>query len=600
MENQATALVLFRTKNDVCTQKIEFEVGQDDQIQLTRTNCIELEKRVKVEIEAINTNAILLKVATGTYFLFNGNENKEITLGEFGQGVKYVLAGTAFGWVDRSTSNQLQVLQVTDLTSEPKTHNLDNHCRLLRAPQFANENFLAVGCHGYKGDVWTQRKDGSLKVDLYFYDKYARTELVTFDLRKLGQIRYLETIFVDFDETSGQTYTLSAAVSDDANLRLFDRNGIQTKIVESGLTGVKNILALSYSNKQQLQDQDVVGYFAIRNVPIQGLIKRLLIDLRMAREFIFGLLETAKGLKDLNIPTIRDRLLNPGNVVDPHYLDQYGLRKRVVIESTSNVIYSLNTENYKMDWIHYVVPGSKLLRVIPGKEPGTLEYHYQQRQEDGQVRTLVQVISESEGKAMSEPVPAYFEGESKVFSIQGDENERIDLDFEKEKLYTNSKKKSFIFKVTDDGVFGYNTHNFKFNEIWNIKFQKDENLIDYSYHLKGTQKYFSQVKSGFYVQIPEDNTLLYKIVDSDNIAVITKIPGDKRSSDKLNVYIINGRLGKIIAKYQNNDADFNKEINLVYDDNGIFISYFNKKTFNTEIWVIEVLKNEIESDFLEM
>jgi len=55
-----------------------------------------------------------------------------------------------------------------------------------------------------------------------------------------------------------------------------------------------------------------------------------------------------------------------------------------------------------------------------------------------------------------------------------------------------------------------------------------------------------------------------------------------------------------MGKYSNSEVDFSKSINLLYDDNGIFVTYFNKKTATTEIWVFEVLKNEIESDFMQM
>jgi hypothetical protein len=57
--------------------------------------------------------------------------------------------------------------------------------------------------------------------------------------------------------------------------------------------------------------------------------------------------------------------------------------------------------------------------------------------------------------------------------------------------------------------------------MWNIKFSEQEKSIAHSYHLKGYSNYFESIDHGFYVQVPEAGTLIYKIVDTHNVAVLT-------------------------------------------------------------------------------
>lgn len=66
------------------------------------------------------------------------------------------------------------------------------------------------------------------------------------------------------------------------------------------------------------------------------------------------------------------------------------------------------------------------------------------------------------------------------------------------------------------------------------------------------------------------------------------------------LYVINVRSGRVLQQFSQNDVNFNHEIALTYDDNGIFISYFNNSAKYYELWVIEVFEEQIESSFVTM
>lgn len=46
--------------------------------------------------------------------------------------------------------------------------------------------------------------------------------------------------------------------------------------------------------------------------------------------------------------------------------------------------------------------------------------------------------------------------------------------------------------------------------------------------------------------------------------------------------------------------DFSQPINMIFDENSVFISYFNLKTTIYEIWAIESFHSAIEVSFVKM
>lgn len=66
----------------------------------------------------------------------------------------------------------------------------------------------------------------------------------------------------------------------------------------------------------------------------------------------------------------------------------------------------------------------------------------------------------------------------------------------------------------------------------------------------------------------------------------------------MNLYVVNGVTGRILTNQYVIDVDFEYPINLLYSENNIFVTYFNRNTLKYEIWVIESYENEIQTSFI--
>jgi len=156
---------------------------------------------------------------------------------------------------------------------------------------------------------------------------------------------------------------------------------------------------------------------------------------------------------------------------------------------------------------------------------------------------------------------------------------------------------------TRNSVVGYHYLGSKFEETWSINFAEDEKILDYSYHLKDHPEFFTKAHAGYFIHIPEENKVIYKIVDSSNIAVLTKSAMTQSESPdivNLNLYVINTRTGRILQQFTQNGVNSAHAIALTYDDNGIFISYFKDSSKYYELWVVELFEEQIESSFVTM
>ena len=75
---------------------------------------------------------------------------------------------------------------------------------------------------------------------------------------------------------------------------------------------------------------------------------------------------------------------------------------------------------------------------------------------------------------------------------------------------------------------------------------------------------------------------------------------DDQSIGSLNLYIINGLNGRVLFNQYISDVNLGYNINLVVDDNGVFVCYFNQKSLGFEIWSIESYLEKMETSFLNM
>lgn len=68
----------------------------------------------------------------------------------------------------------------------------------------------------------------------------------------------------------------------------------------------------------------------------------------------------------------------------------------------------------------------------------------------------------------------------------------------------------------------------------------------------------------------------------------------------LNLYIINGLTGRILFNQFILDVSLDYPIDLIVDDNAVFVTYYNQKIMGFEIWVVESYLNKMETSFTNM
>ena len=90
-------------------------------------------------------------------------------------------------------------------------------------------------------------------------------------------------------------------------------------------------------------------------------------------------------------------------------------------------------------------------------------------------------------------------------------------------------------------------------------------------------------------------------MDTSNISILTSLPSSKDSNSfYLKLYVLNVRSGRVLQTFRQDDVDLAHTICLTYDDNGIFVTYFNKISKMYNLWVVEVFREDIESSFVTM
>jgi hypothetical protein len=83
----------------------------------------------------------------------------------------------------------------------------------------------------------------------------------------------------------------------------------------------------------------------------------------------------------------------------------------------------------------------------------------------------------------------------------------------------NSPQDSIFFKVDcQSGVVGsVRTAQPGFETVWTYNLDQGQEIIDYSYHLKGVEDFLKKAMKGSMITIPEEEALYYKIVDPGNL-----------------------------------------------------------------------------------
>jgi hypothetical protein len=142
---------------------------------------------------------------------------------------------------------------------------------------------------------------------------------------------------------------------------------------------------------------------------------------------------------------------------------------------------------------------------------------------------------------------------------------------------------SFILHDKDSRtVSGYTGSNNVFIKTWNIQLTAQEEVIDIdtAYHSADQPQ----------LAIYDDKKVIFKHIDFTNLAMITKIT-DASSVNSLNLYIINGKTGRVLFNSYQLDVEFDLPITLAYDENSVIVSYFNQVNLIYEFWVVESFSN---------
>lgn len=116
---------------------------------------------------------------------------------------------------------------------------------------------------------------------------------------------------------------------------------------------------------------------------------------------------------------------------------------------------------------------------------------------------------------------------------------------------------------------------------------------------------YDHEESSFTEIIPEDMKVIYKFVDSNNFAILTK---STQENAHINLYVINGVTGRVLTSASQNNVDFSHPINLAFDENSVLVTFFNNEVrmkylvlfyqqLHYEIWVTEFYKTHLESSF---
>ena len=103
-------------------------------------------------------------------------------------------------------------------------------------------------------------------------------------------------------------------------------------------------------------------------------------------------------------------------------------------------------------------------------------------------------------------------------------------------------------------------------KIWNFQTRNDESIIQVASAFRGDQTSI--------IPLFDNEKVFFKNVDFTNLAVLTSY------SKAIELYIINGRTGKVHFNTFKNFTSLNMPINLVYDENSVLVSYFNHRNKN--------------------
>lgn len=349
-----------------------------------------------------------------------------------------------------------------------------------------------------------------------------------------------------------------------------------------------DVLAAEFASENESEDIAVYDSFGVNFVG--AFLYRVMADAQNLAKFGASLIPR---LLSFNFLEIVNKVIGKESTSlgDLNYYNKYGLRKNLIFVTKSNKLVSVNSMEGKTLWTLSLRPGQAIEKAMLNQE-NNIDLIYSEK---GQKKRTV--VNSLDGSFASEDTPV--DSKATIFYEGVNGAEPLETGFSGNYVKNNAEDYAFYRVDKIRGVSGYRkTQDGKFEEAWNVLLEKGQEIVDYSYHMKGRNDYLLKASTGYLSAMPNDEELLFKVVDSGNIALLVK--QTINGTPIMQIIILNTVRGKILGSYSNSAVDFNQPVGFIYDDNGVYVSYMNSKLLTYELWSIELLMTRVESSFIEM
>jgi hypothetical protein len=170
-------------------------------------------------------------------------------------------------------------------------------------------------------------------------------------------------------------------------------------------------------------------------------------------------------------------------------------------------------------------------------------------------------------------------------------NEKTSTDVEVKYTFPERFSNNYYIDFTENAINGIkismNDKNVNLSLHWNFLLNNLK-VIDYKY---------PHVSQNIQTTYHSQGKVFYKFISWNTMLLLST--NDKNT---LIVSVINTKNGKMLHQSFINNVDTSRQIKSLYEENLIIISYFkkHKSIVRNEIYVIEVIKREIEHSFINM